>query len=78
MKNTWNIIDGKLVKEFTLKDFSACIAFMQKIHPLAEKMNHHPDMFLHSYKKVKIILFTHSLNKITDLDYSLAKQIDKI
>ena len=78
MKNTWNTIDGKLVKEFTFKDFTSCVEFIQKIHPLAEKMDHHPDIFLHSYKKVRIILFTHSRNKLTDLDYSLAKQIDKI
>ena len=53
---------------------------MYRVHnvPLAEKMNHHPDLFIHSYKKLKITLFTHSENKITDKDYDLAKKIDEI
>ena len=46
--------------------------------PLAEEMNHHPDVLIHGYKLVKVMLFTHSLNSITDKDYELAKKIDEI
>jgi len=41
-------------------------------------MDHHPDIFIHSYKKVKIYLFTHSENKITEKDYLLARKIDEL
>jgi 4a-hydroxytetrahydrobiopterin dehydratase len=45
---------------------------------LAEKENHHPDIYLHDYKKVKISLFTHEKQAITALDHSLAKKIDNL
>lgn len=52
--------------------------FINTIAPLAEAANHHPDILLHGYKNVRISMFTHSKNAITDKDYDLAKQIDKI
>ncbi len=49
-----------------------------KIVPLAENADHHPDIFIHSYKKVRIELITHSKGQITEMDYQLAAEIDKI
>ena len=72
----WKIIKGKLSKEFEFNGFMEVIGFVNKIASLAEKENHHPDLFIHSYKKLRITLFTHSENKITEKDYDLAKKID--
>lgn len=72
----WKTENDKLVKEFVLKNFEEAVSFVNQILPLAEAADHHPDIFIHSYKKVKVILFTHSEEKITEKDYSLAKQID--
>ena len=74
----WKIEDKLLVKEFEFADFNEAIKFVNKILPLAEKANHHPDLLIHSYKKVKIMLYTHTEGKITDKDYSLAKKIDAL
>lgn len=74
----WEKKDDHLVKEFELKDFTEAVDFVQKIAPLANKADHHPDVLIHSYKKVKITLTTHSEGKITEKDYDLAKDIDKI
>lgn len=74
----WKIENKQLVKEFEFTNFIEAIKFVNKIQPLAEGANHHPDILIHSYKKVKIMLFTHSENKITEKDYSLAKKIDAI
>lgn len=75
---TWKTQVGKLVKEFEFRDFREVVNFVNKILPLAEEMNHHPDLLIHSYKKLRITLFTHSENKITDKDYSLADEIDNL
>ena len=75
---TWEIEKDSLCKEFTFQNFIEASRFIQKIIPLAEEINHHPDIFLHSYKKVKIILKTHSENKITEKDYQLAQKIDNL
>ncbi len=74
----WKVEDKFLVKEFEFSDFNQAIGFVHKIHPIAEEMGHHPNIFIHSYNKVKIMLFTHSEDKITDKDFGLAKKIDSI
>lgn len=74
----WKIEGKSLVKEFEFKDFSDAINFVNKVFPLAEEADHHPDILIHSYNKVKIFLFTHSENKITEKDYSLSRNIDSI
>ena len=78
----WNKekIDGenKLTANFEFTNFIEATNFVQKIVPIAEEMQHHPDIFIHDYKKVKITLFTHDQSKITDKDYSLAQKIDQI
>ena len=75
MKN-WKEENNQLVKEFELSDFKGAVDFVNKIVPHAEAADHHPDVLIHSYKKVKVMLFTHSEGKVTDKDYSLAEQID--
>jgi 4a-hydroxytetrahydrobiopterin dehydratase len=72
----WKTENKKLVKEFELENFENAVSFVNQIMPLAEAADHHPDILIHSYKKVKVMLFTHSEEKITEKDYSLAKQID--
>jgi 4a-hydroxytetrahydrobiopterin dehydratase len=78
LKNNWKIEENKLVKEFKFNNFSEAINFVNKILPIAEETNHHPDLLIHSYKQLKVILFTHEEEKITEKDYSLAKKIDEI
>ncbi len=77
MKN-WPEENGQLVKEFELGDFLQSVEFINRIAPVAEEMDHHPDLFLHAYKKVRVSLMTHSKGMITDLDHELAEKIDSI
>lgn len=75
---TWYIIDKNLTKDFEFKNYVDAVSFVGKITPLAEELDHHPDILIHSYRKVKIMMYTHTENKITQLDYKLAEQIDLI
>ena len=74
----WKIENDLLTKEFEFKNFIEAVQFVNNILPLAQEMDHHPDILIHSYKKVKVMLYTHSEKKITQKDYSLAKKIDEI
>jgi 4a-hydroxytetrahydrobiopterin dehydratase len=74
----WTTENNKWVKEFEFVNFVKAVEFVNKIVPLAESADHHPDILIHSYKKVRIELITHSKGKITDLDYKLAEEIDKL
>lgn len=76
LKN-WQFINNSIEKEFTLKDFNQSIAFIVKVGIESEKIDHHPEINLHSWNQVKITISTHSANGITDNDFQLAKIIDQ-
>lgn len=72
----WLTKDNKLVKEFTFKDFTEAFAFLTKVAIIAEKQNHHPEIY-NVYNKVIISLQTHDAgNIVTEKDHKLAKAID--
>lgn len=77
MENNWQIIDGKLQKNLEFPDFVSAIAFINKVADLAEAQNHHPDISIH-YNKVSLELWTHTEGKVSEKDYKLAIDIDKI
>ncbi|HAE36726.1 MAG: pterin-4-alpha-carbinolamine dehydratase [Candidatus Nomurabacteria bacterium GW2011_GWF2_35_66] len=78
VKNQWKKENNSLVKTFTFKGFVEAVDFVNKIVPLVEKVQHHPDIEIFSYKKVKVKLTTHEKDKVTARDTSLSKKIDKI
>jgi 4a-hydroxytetrahydrobiopterin dehydratase len=73
----WALVDGKLHREFTCKDFVAAFGKMTSVALVAESMNHHPEWF-NVWNKVVIDLNTHSVKGISDLDFTLAGKIDEI
>ena len=75
LKYNWKIIDNKIQIKVEFNDFVTAFEFMQEISKECIRINHHPN-WTNSYNKLKISLFTHDLQKITDLDFKLAKIID--
>ncbi len=74
----WEEKDNKLVKDFKFNDFSEAFAFLTRVAILAEKHNHHPEIY-NVYNKISLSLTTHdSGSKVTDKDINLAKAIDKL
>lgn len=61
-----------------LADFSSVLAFTVKVGIESEKMDHHPDIFIHSWNKCKIIISTHSQGGVTEKDISLAHAIERV
>ena len=74
----WKEKDNRLVKEFQFNNFIEAVEFVNKILPIAEKQEHHPDILIYEYKRVKVMIYTHDENRITDKDYKLAEAIDNI
>jgi 4a-hydroxytetrahydrobiopterin dehydratase len=75
--NGWNITSNILSKEITFKNFTQAFGFMTQVALEAEKLDHHPD-WTNTYNKVLINLSTHDAGGLTELDFKLAKKIDKI
>ncbi len=68
--------DGKtLVKTFDLKGFKAAMAFTGTVGELADRADHHPDIFI-QFSKVTLTLSSHDKGGITDRDLRLARQIE--
>jgi 4a-hydroxytetrahydrobiopterin dehydratase len=68
--------DGDSIKrQFQFKDFVGSVDFVNRITPLAEEMNHHPDLEI-SWNKVTVSLSTHSEGGLTENDFQLASKID--
>ena len=74
----WSQEENHIAKIFELKDFAEALAFVNKIGAEAEKMDHHPDIFIHSWNKVKITISTHSEGGITEKDFQLAEKIERL
>lgn len=76
--NGWKYESNSILKEFTCKNFSEALALLIKIGIIAEKNDHHPDLILHSWNKLKVILSTHSVGGVTLKDFEVANQIEKL
>ena len=75
----WEATDAKeIFKNFEFKNFKEALDFVNKAGEIAENEGHHPDIFLHSYKKVKISLSTHAIGGLSENDFIVAAKIDEI
>ena len=74
----WNIVDNKLEKEFNFKSQTHLAEFLLKVAKIADELDHHPDAEIYQCSKLRLKLFTHSENAISDLDRELANKIDLI
>ena len=75
----WELVDGKAIrKTVTCKDFLDAVQLIQRIAPVAEAEDHHPDLHLTGYRKLTIELSTHAIGGLSENDYMLAAKIDAI
>ena len=73
----WEINSKYIKREFNFANFIEAFSFMTKVAFICEKYNHHPN-WENVYSKVIITLFTHDLGGITNLDETLAAEINSI
>jgi len=77
LKNDWKIIkEHHLEKEYSYKNFKEALNFTIKVGELAENQGHHPDIFL-AWGKVKLTIWTHKIDGLTESDFIFAAKADK-
>jgi 4a-hydroxytetrahydrobiopterin dehydratase len=74
----WRREDAAIARELSFADFAAAIAFVNGVAQAAEAANHHPDILLHGWNKVRLTLSTHSQGGLTAADFELAARIDEL
>lgn len=76
LKAEWKVIDEHhLERDFKFPDFKTALEFTNKVGALAEQEGHHPDILL-TWGKVKITLWTHKINGLSESDFILAAKCD--
>ena len=77
LKNDWKIIkEHHLEKEYSFNNFKEALNFTIKVGELAENQGHHPDIFL-AWGKVKLTIWTHKIDGLTESDFIFAAKADK-
>jgi 4a-hydroxytetrahydrobiopterin dehydratase len=74
----WEREGDEIVREHRFEDFADAIAYVNKIAELAEEANHHPDIFVHGWNKVKLSLTNHSAGGLTETDFKMAARFDEL
>ena len=73
----WDKYGNSIRREFKFDDFSGSVDFVNRLTPVANEMNHHPDLFI-SWNLVRVSLLSHSEHGITEQDFELAKKLDDL
>lgn len=74
----WRRERDSIVRDLRFEDFAQAMAFVNRVAQAAEAANHHPDMLLHGWNKVRLELSTHSEGGLTQSDFELAARIDRL
>jgi 4a-hydroxytetrahydrobiopterin dehydratase len=74
----WKREGEHIVRDWQLKDFAAAMAFVNRVAEVAEEANHHPDILIHGWNKVRLSLTNHSAGGLTEADFKLAERLDRL
>jgi 4a-hydroxytetrahydrobiopterin dehydratase len=75
----WAAVDGRdaIMKQFVFKNFIEAFGWMTRAAIISESMNHHPE-WSNVYKTVHVVLTTHDVNGVSELDVTLAAKFDAL
>jgi 4a-hydroxytetrahydrobiopterin dehydratase len=74
----WHREGDAIVRDVERSDFAGAIALVNRVAEVAEAANHHPDILVHGWNKVRLTLSTHSEGGLTQADLDLAGEIDAV
>jgi 4a-hydroxytetrahydrobiopterin dehydratase len=73
----WSRTGDAITKTFKFANFPEAVAFVDDIVPVAEAMDHHPDLDIR-YNKVIVTLSTHDAGGITGKDVAQAREMEAV
>jgi 4a-hydroxytetrahydrobiopterin dehydratase len=74
----WTREGDEIVREWEFDDFTTALAFVNRVGDAAEEANHHPDILLHGWNKVRLSLTNHSAGGLTAVDFEMAGRFDEL
>ncbi len=71
--------DGKSIfRKINCKNFVEALQLMNRIGEIAESEQHHPDLHLTGYRKLRVDLTTHAIDGLSENDFIVAAKVDEI
>jgi len=77
-KSAWRREGEEIVRDLDFRDFAAAIAFVNRVAEVAETADHHPDILVHGWNRVRLRVTSHSAGALTEQDFDLASTIDRL
>jgi 4a-hydroxytetrahydrobiopterin dehydratase len=74
----WRRDDDRIVRDLEFPTFALAIAFVNAVAAAAEAANHHPDILVHGWNKVRLSITNHSAGGLTGADFALAATVDRL
>ncbi len=75
--STWQLVAGHhLEREFRFPDFKSALAFVNTVGNIAEKEDHHPDIYL-CWGKAAVKIWTHKVDGLTENDFIWAAKVEQ-
>jgi 4a-hydroxytetrahydrobiopterin dehydratase len=74
----WQREGDTIVREWKVADFAEAMGFVNRVAEAAEEANHHPDILVHGWNKVRLTLTNHSEGGLTQADFDLAAKADSL
>jgi 4a-hydroxytetrahydrobiopterin dehydratase len=72
----WTRAGDEILRDWTFADFAEAMAFVNRVAEAAEDANHHPDILVHGWNKVRLSLTNHSEGGLTEPDFTMAARFD--
>lgn len=77
-QSAWTREGDEIVRDWKLEDFAAAMVFVNRVAEAAEEANHHPDILVHGWNKVRLSLTNHSAGGLTAADFEMAARFDSL
>jgi len=74
----WTREGSTIVRAVEFENFAAAMGYVNRVADAAEAANHHPDITVHGWNKVRLVLSTHSAGGVTGADLALAAALDAL
>jgi 4a-hydroxytetrahydrobiopterin dehydratase len=74
----WRRDGDEIVRDWKFKDFAEAITFVNRVAEAAEEANHHPDILVHGWNKVRLSLTNHAAGGLTEADFEMASKFDAL
>jgi 4a-hydroxytetrahydrobiopterin dehydratase len=77
-RSEWRRDGDAIARDFEFADFNQAMGFVNAVAGIAEDRNHHPDILVHGWNKVRLTVTNHSEGGLTEADFGLAHAVDAL